>query len=111
MAGECSGMYADLDVDDSENNSTVEPKSSLSGSRSYQELGEYWDTHSLADHWEETSAVEFELDVKSSARHFPVDRFLAERLRDVASAHGVSAETLLNLWLQERLTDEARRAR
>jgi hypothetical protein len=84
----------------------AENKSSLSGSRSYQELSEYWDTHSLADHWEQTSAVEFDVDVKSSTLYFPVDRFLAERLREVASAHGVSAETLVNLWLQERVTDE-----
>jgi CopG antitoxin of type II toxin-antitoxin system len=88
----------------------AENKSSLSGSRSYEELSEYWDTHSLADHWDETSAVEFELDVKSSAMYFPVDRFLAEQLRVAASAHGVSAETLLNLWLQERVSDEARKA-
>jgi len=87
----------------------AENKSSLSGSKSYQELSEYWDTHSLADHWEQTSPVEFELDVKSSALYFPVDRFLAERLREVASAHGVSAETLVNLWLQERVTDETRK--
>jgi len=87
----------------------AENKSSLSGSQSYQELGEYWDTHSLADHWEQTSPVEFELDVKSSTLYFPVDRFLAERLREMASAHGVSAETLLNLWLQERVTDETRK--
>jgi hypothetical protein len=84
----------------------AENKSSLSGSSSYQELSEYWDTHSLADHWEQTSAVEFDVDVKSSTLYFPVDRFLAERLREVASAHGVSAETLVNLWLQERVTDE-----
>jgi hypothetical protein len=88
----------------------AENKSSLSGSRSYQELGEYWDTHSLADHWDQTSPAEFEVDVKSSTLYFPVDRFLAERLREMASAHGVSAETLLNLWLQERVTDETRKA-
>src|SRR5690349_6743523 len=89
--------------------SMAENKSSLSGSQSYQELGEYWDTHSLADHWEQTSPVEFEVDVKSSTLYFPVDRFLAKRLRELASAHGVSAETLLNLWLQERVTDETRK--
>jgi hypothetical protein len=87
----------------------AENKSSLSGSKSYQELSEYWDTHSLADHWEQTSAVEFDVDLKSSTLYFPVDRFLAERLREVASAHGVSAETLVNLWLQERVTDETRK--
>jgi hypothetical protein len=88
----------------------AENKSSLSGSRSYQELSEYWDTHSLADHWEQTSPVEFDVDVKSSELYFPVDRFLAERLREVASAHGVSAATLLNLWLQERVSDETRKS-
>lgn len=90
-------------------NSIAENKSSLSERRSYQELGEYWDTHSLADHWDKTHAVEFELDVQSSAIYFPVDRYLAEELRAAASAHGVSPETLLNLWLQERVGDKARK--
>jgi len=87
----------------------AENKSSLSGSRSYEELGEYWDTHSLADHWDQTSAAEFELDVKSSALYFPVDRRLADKLRTAAASHGVSTETLVNLWLQERIADEARK--
>lgn len=87
-----------------------ENKSSLSGSRSYDELSEYWDTHSLADHWDQTSPAEFELDVKSSALYFPVDRLLADKLRAVAASHGVSPETLLNLWLQERVAAEARKA-
>ena len=88
----------------------AENKSSLSGSRSYEELSEYWDTHSLADHWDQTSPAEFELDAKSSALYFPVDRTLADQLRVVAAAHGVSTETLLNLWLQEKVADEARKA-
>jgi hypothetical protein len=88
----------------------AENKSSLSDSHSYEELSEYWDTHSLADHWDKTSPVEFELDVRSSALYFPVDRLLADKLRTVAAAHGVSTETLLNLWLQEKVADEARKA-
>jgi hypothetical protein len=87
-----------------------ENKSSLSGSRSYEELGEYWDTHSLADHWDQTQPVEFELDVQSSSLYFPVDRLLAEKLRSIATSHGVSTETLLNMWLQEKLAEEARKA-
>lgn len=87
-----------------------EHKSSLTGSRSYEELGEYWDTHSLADHWDETHPVEFELDVQSSFLYFPVDRVLAEKLRTVANSHGVSMETLLNMWLQEKMADEERKA-
>ncbi len=88
----------------------AEHRSSLSGSRSYEEMSDYWDTHSLADHWDQTSPAEFELDVASSALYFPVDRLLAEKLRAAASSHGVSTETLLNLWLQEKVADEARKA-
>jgi CopG antitoxin of type II toxin-antitoxin system len=88
----------------------AENKSSLSGSRSYEELSEYWDTHSLADHWDQTSPVEFELDIRSSALYFPVDRLLADKLRAVAASHGVSTETLLNLWLQERVAAESHKA-
>jgi hypothetical protein len=88
----------------------AENKSSLSGSHSYEELGEYWDTHSLADHWDQTSPAEFDLDVQSSMLYFPVDRLLADKLRVVAASHGISTETLLNLWLQEKVADEARKA-
>jgi len=88
----------------------AENRSSLSGSRSYEELSDYWDTHSLADHWDETSPAEFELDVQSSALYFPVDRLIADKLRAVAASHGVSTETLLNQWLRERVADEARKA-
>ncbi|HEY2090254.1 MAG TPA: CopG family antitoxin [Thermoanaerobaculia bacterium] len=88
----------------------AENRSSLSGSRSYEELSEYWDTHSLADHWDQTHPVEFELDIQSSSLYFPVDRELATKLRAVASIHGISTETLLNLWLQERVADESRKA-
>ena len=30
-----------------------------------EEIGEFWDTHSLADYWDETSEVEFRVDLKS----------------------------------------------
>jgi hypothetical protein len=88
----------------------AENKSSLSGSRSYEELGEYWDTHSLADRWAETSSAEFDMDANSSTLYFPVDRLLADKLRTAAASHGVTPETLLNLWLQEKVADEARKA-
>jgi len=36
-------------------------RSSISKARSSQEIGEYWDTHSLADRWDETHEVQFEM--------------------------------------------------
>lgn len=82
-----------------------ESKTSVSGSGSYLEIGEYWDQHELT---EESKPVEFEVDVRSTSVSFPLERALAEKVRSAASAHGVSAETLLNLWIQERVAEESR---
>ena len=30
-----------------------------------EEIGEFWDTHSLADYWDETQEVEFQVSLKS----------------------------------------------
>jgi len=42
-----------------ENNS--DQLSSISKARSPEEIGEYWDSHSLADHWDQTHEAEFEI--------------------------------------------------
>jgi predicted DNA binding CopG/RHH family protein len=76
-------------------------RSAVSDSGSYAEMAEFWDTHSLADH--ATTAADFEVDSTSSAVYFAVDKELAARVRAVASSEGLSAETLLNRWLHERV--------
>ena len=85
-----------------------ESKTPTSGASSCVQIGEYWDNHDLNDHWEQTNPAEFEVDIRSSAIYFPLQRSLAEQLRAAAEAHGVSPETLLNLWVQERVADEPR---
>ena len=83
-----------------------ESRTSVSGSSSYLEIGEYWDKHELSD---QTTPVEFEVDLRASSVYFPLERALAEKVRPAAEAHGVSAETLLNLWVQERVAEESQK--
>jgi len=83
-----------------------ENKTPISNASSYAEIGEFWDSHDLADHWDETREVEFEVDLSSSVIYFAVDKNLAEKLRSAARAHGVSPDTLLNVWLQEHVAAE-----
>ena len=33
-------------------------KSSISKAQSYQEIGEFWDTHNLSDYWDEIKPIE-----------------------------------------------------
>ena len=83
-----------------------EGKSSISKASSYEEAGEYWDEHDLGEVWEQTHEVEFEVDIQSSTIYFPIEITLSEKLRKLAAQRGVSSETLLNLWLQERVGQE-----
>jgi hypothetical protein len=78
-------------------------ESSVSQARSYQEIGEFWDTHDLADYWDQTEAVEFEVNIQSEMRYFRLESALAASVAEIARQRGVSVETLLNLWVQEKL--------
>jgi len=80
-------------------------RSSISKARSYKEIGEFWDTHDLADYWEQTQPVEFEVDIQSEVTYYPLDITLAAEVYSVAKRRGVSPETLLNLWVQEKLQE------
>ena len=81
-------------------------KSTISHAESYREIGEFWDENDLSDFWEQTEPVEFEVEITSKKRYFPVEVNLSERISDIAANRGVSPETLLNLWLQERVSEE-----
>lgn len=81
-------------------------RSSISKARSYKEIGEFWDTHDLTEYWEQTHPVEFELDIQSEVTYYPLDVTLSARVLSIAKKRGVSPETLLNLWVQEKLQEE-----
>jgi hypothetical protein len=80
-----------------------ESKPPISKGRSYEEIGEYWDTHDAGETWDRGEPVEFEIDIKSEKRYYPIEKTLSQKLNQIARAQGVSAETLINLWLQEKI--------
>jgi hypothetical protein len=70
----------------------------------YEEIGEFWDTHDASEAWNQGEPVEFEIDLKSEKRYYPIEKTLSQKLNQIARAQGVSAEALLNLWLREKIT-------
>ncbi len=80
-----------------------ESKSTISQAGSYKEIGDFWDTHDLADHWGQTEPVDFEVDLESEVTYYALDKELSEMLSEVAVERGISAGTLVNLWVQEKL--------
>ena len=81
-------------------------KSSISNAGSYQEIGEYWDKHDLAEVWDRTEAVEFSVNIESERKYFALDIDLSNRISKIARKHGISPETLINLWVQEKLIQQ-----
>ena len=77
---------------------------SISKARTLEEIGEFWDTHSLADHWDQTHEVDFEVRAGRRGR-VTVDPEVYAQLEAQARARGILLETLVNLWLAERLQE------
>ena len=71
---------------------------------SYEEVAEFWDTHSLADYWDQTGPAAFEISSELRRRYLvAVEPDLLSRVRQAARARGVSTESLVNLLLEQRL--------
>ncbi len=75
---------------------------SISKARTLDEIADFWDTHSLADYWEQTHEVEFEVRAKRR-RRITLDPDIYVSIESCAAARGLLPETLVNLWLAERL--------
>jgi hypothetical protein len=50
--------------------------------KSYEEMAEFWDTHSVADYWDQTEPAEFEISEPARRRYMvPIDRDLLSRVQ------------------------------
>ena len=87
-------------MSESENTSIT----SISKARTLEEIADYWDNHSLSDHWDATHEVEFEIRAKRRHR-VTLDPDVYSRLEAQAHARGILPEPLVNLWLSERLQE------
>lgn len=70
---------------------------------SAEEAGEFWDTHSGADYEEYMREAHFEVDLKRSVKEVRIADQVLREVRKVARRQGIATETLINLWLQEKI--------
>jgi hypothetical protein len=69
-------------------------------------LGEFWDKHDLSEYWDKTKPASFEVAMESETTYYAVDMKLSEEVEAIARKRGVAADTLINLWLQEKLREQ-----
>lgn len=82
-------------------------KSSVSKASSYKEIGEYWDNHDLSKVWGTTKKVKFDVEIETEATYYAIEKSLSEKVQSIAKMKGVSSDTLVNLWIQQKLQERA----
>lgn len=72
--------------------------------KSDEEIAEFWDTHDLADYWDQTEPAEFTIEPDAGQRYLvAVDPDLLKQIQHVARKRGLATESLVNLFLAQRL--------
>jgi hypothetical protein len=75
---------------------------------SLEAAADFWDTHDLTDYLDEFREVK-DVKIELVHRYFRLEEELAEKIDQVARQRGVSSETLVHLWLQQKLSEALKR--
>lgn len=76
--------------------------SSLSQANSLEKIGEFWDTHDFTEFDANAPDVEFKISCA-----VPIEVNLLSSIEQQAHLRGIKVETLVNLWLQQKLAEQA----
>ena len=74
--------------------------------KTIEEEAEFWDTHSLADYWDEFKDVDLVIDLQKPKEETLVLRLqknIKEKLELAAKSKGISISSLARMWLMEKL--------
>jgi len=75
--------------------------------KTIEKAAEFWDSHDLADYWDQTREAHFDVDIRRRVFLTALEPGLAKKLTACARRQGVSTETLVNVWLAEKLKEFA----
>ncbi len=71
--------------------------------KSLAEAGEFWDTHSAADYWDEMEDVEVEVDLQGRRFAVALDNDVYRVIERMAAAQQVSLDDFVNQFLHREL--------
>ena len=76
-------------------------KSSISKNNSLEKMGEFWDKHDFTE-FDDPNAPDVEFDVTVA---IPIEPDLLSDIEELAHKRGIKVETLVNLWLKEKVVE------
>lgn len=73
--------------------------------KSIPEEAEFWDTHSLADYWDQlkTVKVNFTANLKEDTMSLRLDSALKTRVENMANFYDIPSSSLVRMWIVEKL--------
>ena len=75
---------------------------SISKADTLEKIGEFWDTHDFTE-FDDPDAPDVVFDVSCAV---PIEEELYSLVEKQAKLRGVKIETLVNLWLQQKLAEQ-----
>ena len=75
--------------------------SSISKTDTLEKMGEFWDNHDLTD-FDDPNTPDVECEVSCGV---PIELELFSLVEKQAQLRGITVETLVNLWLQQKLDE------
>ena len=82
----------------------VNKPSSVSKADTDAKIGEFWDTHDFTE-FDNPNASDVKLEITCTV---PIEPELFTALEKHAQKRGIQVETLVNLWLQQKLAETMR---
>lgn len=80
--------------------------SSVSKADSLEKMGDFWDTHDFTE-YDDLKRSDIEFNISCAV---PIELDLLSSVERQAHRRGVKIETLVNLWLQQKLAEESESA-
>jgi CopG antitoxin of type II toxin-antitoxin system len=70
---------------------------------STEELVDFFDTHDMGQYEEDMPEVHFDVNIKHNHYLISVDKYLMNKLLEIASEQQVSVDMLVDSWLKEKV--------
>ncbi|MDM8524860.1 CopG family antitoxin [Desulfococcaceae bacterium HSG8] len=71
--------------------------------KTYEEAGEWFDTHDMTDYEGQLKEVEFHFDLRKNRNWFELEQKIGRTIRELAKKQNISSRKLVNELLKEKL--------
>jgi len=71
--------------------------------KSLEEFQDFWDKHDLTEFWDKLKEVSIKVDLRTSKNLVTIDPEILMKIRKTAAQKGLKTESLINIWLQEKI--------